>query len=460
MSLRKVWLFVLIAMTTLVIGINAIVLTSLTDQYFTDYLKESYELHIGQIIEYIENALRDKEYTYKRMSIDLETHLNDPIIGLKLYNPQGELLLSVSSDYYKNEPMDSMMGGRGMMGMMSGDNSETIEQYDIHVDGDIVAVLNVSLHSGSENSFVAMRFQKQLLMNSLLSIGLAVLLSIIIGIFISRWMSKSLLETKKLATDIQLGEKIQYKKTFVREIAEIRESLLDLNVRLKLKQKTRKSLTDQLVHQTRTPLTILKSHIEAYEDGVLDMDAKELSVCKNQIDNMTYIITNMSAMIDAEVSKSNLQVTEFEFSKVLKQIITGLKPQFEKKQILLSVESDTSIKIVTDKDLLSQSIYNVLTNAYKYTEASGQVRVRYTIEDNQLHIMIQDNGVGIKEEDIHKIFDAYFRSSNVTSLSGEGIGLYFTKENIEMIGGTIDVSSEVNSGSSFTIKVPIFYVKE
>ncbi|MBK5262028.1 MAG: ATP-binding protein, partial [Peptostreptococcaceae bacterium] len=108
----------------------------------------------------------------------------------------------------------------------------------------------------------------------------------------------------------------------------------------------------------------------------------------------------------------------------------------------------------TDKYKLSQAIYNILTNAYKYTNPGGNVRISYIVNEGNLILKIQDTGIGIKEEDLEKIFTAYYRSA-AAATKGEGIGLYIAKENIERLNGTISVTSKKNAGSTFIIKVPL-----
>jgi signal transduction histidine kinase len=130
-------------------------------------------------------------------------------------------------------------------------------------------------------------------------------------------MSRDLMRTEKMAQGISLGEDIKLTDAKISEIRTIQQSLEELNTRLKLKSKSRKVLTDELVHQTRTPLTVLKTHLEGFSDGLIDMTADEVSVCENQIENLTAIISNMSSMIDAEKDFDPVTCEEFELGSLL-----------------------------------------------------------------------------------------------------------------------------------------------
>lgn len=451
MTIRKLWLLVVVSISIISIGINAFVLSSLTDRYFTDYLEGSYKNHIDQVLAYTKTTLLEDNISYKQMAIELETHLGESLTQIKLYSPDGTLLVDVDDNYILT---GGMMNREKMFGMHN-KGQVVVDQYSIENDGIALGVINITRPSSAENSFVSKMFKASLIRNSILSIVIAIFISIIIGYFISKKMSLALKETADLAEDIQVGEIRVPKSTNIKEVISIRESLNHLNSRLKLKQKSRKSLIDQLIHQSRTPLTVLKSHLEAMEDGLIDMNANEIAICQDQIDNIEAIISNMSGMIDANKETEELTVDEFDFQPLISQIKEGLKAQFEKKNIIFELITHEKVKIETDKYKLSQAIYNILTNAYKYTNPGGNVRVSYIVHEGNLFLKIQDTGIGIKKEDLDKIFTAYYRSDDVAANKGEGIGLYLAKENIEQLNGTISVTSNKGSGSTFVIKVPL-----
>lgn len=434
------------------IGINALILTTLTDRYFKDYLSENYEKHVNQIIDYAKTALSEENISYKQMAIELETHLNDPIIGIKFYSKNGELLADVSSHYHLGN--GNLINGKMMKNFMNKSQQE-VEQYKIMNQGNLTGILHITKYDSAQNSILAKMFKSALIMNSIFSMLIALLISITIGIFISKKMSRELMETADLANDIQAGVNNTSKKSFIIEINGIRESLDELNTRLKIKQKNRKELVDQLMHQTRTPLTILKSHLEGIEDGIIKMNEEEIKIWQNQINNITAIIANMSGMIDANKEKDEITIEELEINHLIYQIINGLKPQFDKKNIKLKVLTGEKLLLKTDQYKLSQIIYNLLTNAYKYTETNGKVEVSYISKEEKVIIKIQDTGIGIENEEIGKIFRAYYRSEDVSQINGEGIGLYVVNENLKLLGGTVKVESKKGIGSSFIFEIPI-----
>lgn len=454
MTIRKLLLIFFIGISVLIISINTGVLTFLTNKYFSDYLDENYQTHLNQIIKYTEKVIDNKNTSFKQMAVELETHLNDPIIGIKLYSNTGDLLVDVSSNYHMNR-----MNGKMMNHMMSFRNEDEVESYKIITQGKIQGTLSITKYSSLENSIISKMFKNTLIINSLFSLVIALIMAVIVGSFVSKKISKSIEETEVLANDIQMGLEVTAKKTFISEISRLQQRLYELNTRLKIKQKSRKNLIDQLMHQTGTPLTILKTHIEGIEDGFIELGDRELSVWKNQVENLEAIISNIGGMIDANKEENKISIEEFEISELINQIIIGLKPQFDKKNISLKLLSKHKIYLKSDQYKLSQSIYNLLTNSCKYTLTNGFVYIDYKEENDRLILSIKDTGLGISDYDKERIFDAYYRSSSALQIKGEGIGLFVVKENVGLLKGKIILESELEKGSNFIINIPLVLEK-
>ncbi|MBF4692628.1 sensor histidine kinase [Fusibacter ferrireducens] len=455
MTIRKLWLISLIGIAISSILIYGIIMTSLTNQYFKAYMTESYTNHVEQVLNYTKRAMSESSISYRQMAIELETHIIDPITHIKLYDKDGTVLVDVNNNETSNF---MMMNGKSMREMMKNASvkySSEVDQYEIRIDGELKAVLNVTRQSSAENGFVARLFKANLIRNSFLAIGISVFLSIIIGIFISKHMAKNLIETADLAQSLLMDENLEFHKSNIREVNIIRESLEKLSTRLKLKQKSRKKLVDQLVHQTRTPMTVLRTHLEGIEDEIIKLDRSEHALLQLQIEDVAKIIENMSNVIDVETMTLQTSVESIELSAFFRQMIAGLKAQFDRKGIELQLLTHEKQTIKSDRHLLSQMMYNLLTNAYKYTSTEGSVSLSYETFQDQLMIHIKDSGIGIPAEEQEQIFNAYYRGSNHVQISGDGLGLYLVKENLKLLNGAIQVVSESHEGSEFIVKLPM-----
>ena len=148
MKIRKIWLLALAVTASVSVGINAFVLGSLTEKYFSDYLSESYKKHTEQIADYTKQALLSEDISYGQMSIELETHLDDPITRIKVYTPEGELLVDVKDDYH----LDMGMSEGRMMDRMMGKFQEKVDSYEIDQEGKVLGIVNITKYSSEEPS--------------------------------------------------------------------------------------------------------------------------------------------------------------------------------------------------------------------------------------------------------------------------------------------------------------------
>lgn len=455
MTIKRQWLLVLILVAIFSVCVNSFVLSILTNEYFKDYIKVNYEKHFEQIVEFSTNALKEN-LSGKQMVMELETHLADPITRIKVYDKNGNLVAEVSANDKATYSNKGMM--QGMMKQMRNTQLEEVNYTQILDDKEVIGQINITTYSSADNSVAAWMFQSSLIKNSLYSIGIVLAFASIIGIIVSRKMSKDLISVADMAQNIDVGNETINFYSKVKEIRVIQQSLESARTRLKLKQKGRKTVIDELVHQTRTPLTVLRTHLEGIEDGVIHMTPEEIRICENQIENITSIITNMSEVIDIRKQKEALHIEEFEVEQLIKQIVNGLRAQFEKKHIELKVVKQEKIKISTDKYKLSQAVYNILTNAYKFTSSNGSVHINYQQTPENLILTIEDNGKGITKAVQTKIFDAYYKGDSKLKVEGEGLGLYIAKENIESMNGSISVESTPDVGSKFIITIPMTFI--
>ncbi|HBH12416.1 MAG: integral membrane sensor signal transduction histidine kinase [Clostridiales bacterium 38_11] len=453
MTIRKQWLIALILTAALSVVVNSFVFSLLINRYFVNYTEEQYEDHFSQIITYAKTALKDDNFSIEQIESQLESHLSDPIIRIRLYDRNLVLLVDVDepAEIIDNMMRNNMMNR--MMNRMTNDFTNETETLDIIDNGVLLGKITITRYSSIGNSFGTRMFRAALITYSIISFGLVLIFIVLAGSKISKVLSTDLANTAEMAMGIDLGKGFERKTSRIEEIRIIQTSLEALNTRLKMKQKARKRFVDELIHQARTPLTILKNHLEAIDDGIIDMTRDEIKTCELQIDNLTSIISDLSNIVDVGKDEIILNIEEFEFHQLISQIIAGIKIQFDKKHIDLELLSVKKVYIKSDKYKLSQSIYNILTNAYKFTEPNGTVTVKYEAIHNQLIIDIEDSGAGIPKDEIVKIFDAY-HSGESHKTTGEGLGLYIAKENVEALGGSINVESDFGKGSQFIITIP------
>jgi signal transduction histidine kinase len=442
MTIRKQLSIMMFLLILASIAVNSFISTRYIDNYFRGYVSDQYDQNVDTIVTFSENLLHEGIQNRRSALSELENFIDDPIIGIAIYDNSGERIA------YAEDAMYSMHRNM-MMGRRFDIESDTI---DLIRHGETIGVLEITRNSDVQSSETVWLFKKAMLIGTAISGGIVFLLAWVLIVFSSKHMAKGLRDTADYAKSIELGQERPVEKSSIEEIKSLQLSLENLSSRLKLQKAARKQKTDQLAHETRTPLTILRTHCEGALDGVIEMDDTRLESCMNEIDNLYKLIENMNDVIEYSTETTGLTLTEYDLVQEIKKVIKGLGLQFRRKGLDLTYEGPAHYRVKQDMSLLNQALYNLLTNAYKFTD-SGQVQVFLEVaEDGAWTLRVKDTGQGISLGDQNRIFEAYYRSARTQSVEGDGLGLYLTQQNVERLGGQLNVDSELGQGSVFSIE--------
>ena len=216
-----------------------------------------------------------------------------------------------------------------------------------------------------------------------------------------------------------------------------------------------KSLVSDIAHQLKTPLTNLKMYGEFFKDESLSSEErKEFSDIMNlSLDRLTFLIESMIKMSRLESGVINLRSEINDLNDTVIHAISQVQKKAIEKNIDIELFQKDKIKILHDKNWISEAIFNILENGVKYTPSNGKIKVSIQSYEMFVRIDVEDNGIGIKEEEIPKIFTRFYRGNNVGNTEGIGIGLYLTRSIISKHGGYIQVMSS-ESGSRFSVFLP------
>ena len=227
---------------------------------------------------------------------------------------------------------------------------------------------------------------------------------------------------------------------------------------------SRREFVANVSHELRTPLTTIKSYSETLLDSAeTDENSHFLSVIIREVDRMTRLVKDLLTLSSLDSRKLAALYERFSLDELLGDITAKISMEAKNHNHELEYYPSTSIPdIFGDKDRIEQVITNILSNSIKYTPDGGKIEVYAGYLYNEAYIKIKDNGIGIKNEDLNRIFERFYRVDKARSREkgGTGLGLSIAKNLIETHGGTIKVSSEYGKGTEVLVKLPVAQKEE
>lgn len=227
--------------------------------------------------------------------------------------------------------------------------------------------------------------------------------------------------------------------------------------RLRKLDQMKSEFVSNVSHELRTPLTSIKAYTEALADMAVDAQQKEfLKVIDEESNRLLALIEDLLSLSRIESGRLRLRPEPAHLGQLAQDIMGVAKVQSDKHKITLDIAPDLPLTML-DPDRIKEVLINLVSNAVKYSPAGGEVKVKICKEEGVLRIDISDQGIGIPEEHLGKIFDQFYRvdSSLTAQISGTGLGLAIVKSMVEAHSGTIRVASTPGEGSTFSVFLPI-----
>ncbi len=232
----------------------------------------------------------------------------------------------------------------------------------------------------------------------------------------------------------------------------------DITEMKKLEQ-MRKDFVANVSHELKTPITSIRGFSETLLDGAMKDEAmmeQFMQIILKESGRLQSLIEDLLELSRVERDDFKLIVEEVELRNLLGELFPLIEHQADQKSIRLETSLDAEAEIQGDISRLKQVFLNLLTNAVNYTGETGLVQVSLQDHGESVTISIKDNGVGIPEEEISRIFERFYRVDKARSRNsgGTGLGLAIVKHIVEAHQGSIKVESEVNEGTTFAITLP------
>lgn len=243
-------------------------------------------------------------------------------------------------------------------------------------------------------------------------------------------------------------------------------SIDDITVRKRAEEKLIETmaLKSQFIstvsHELRTPLACMKESINIVLDQIAGKINKKqrkfLDIAKRNVDRLSRLINNVLDFQKLEASEMTCQMQQGKIEPVLDEVYETMLTVAKKKSIDLSLDITGDLGQPTfDRDKMIQVLVNLVNNAIKFTPEKGDISIRAGEKREDIFISIKDSGMGIPCDDLRKIFNSFYRVYRPgKEIQGTGLGLPIVKKIVDLHQGKIDVESEVNKGTTFTVYLP------
>jgi signal transduction histidine kinase len=206
-------------------------------------------------------------------------------------------------------------------------------------------------------------------------------------------------------------------------------------------------------------LTVIDGHARRLMKGKNGLSSGEIDERSGKIRaavlRLTHMIDNLlnSARLADGGAELYFQAEKMDLATVLREVCQLHREMVPNAQIMEQFAA-ASMPMVGDAKLLFQAFSNLVANAVKYSPAGGLIEVEARIDDSEAVIAVADRGIGIPAGDLSRLFERYYRGSNVSGIVGTGVGLYLVKTAVELHGGVIEVASKEGHGCRFIVRLP------
>lgn len=221
----------------------------------------------------------------------------------------------------------------------------------------------------------------------------------------------------------------------------------------------KKDLVANVSHELRTPVTTIKGFIETLREGAIDDRANAerfLNIISKHINRLNLLIDDLLILSKLEEKPDEIKLVTENIYNILSSVAEDFDFKAGEKKISIKINCPKDLKAKINKHLIEQAIGNLVDNAIKYSDKKSVIETGAYLDSNELVIFVNDEGYGISEDHIPRLFERFYRVDKGRSREegGTGLGLAIVKHIVNTMNGTIDVDSKPGAGSKFTVKIP------
>ena len=343
---------------------------------------------------------------------------------------------------------DSIKGDS--MAPISGDYQAKI--YELKVDDELIGYLEIGQHTPLLLSQQDLDFKESINRSMILSTLVAIVIILGLSILFSKPLSKAIHDVSNMAFRISKGVfdlRIQ-RKSKIREIQILNNSINELADKLQQQDTLRKQLISDVSHELRTPLNILQTNFEAMIDGVLPLNQERLQSLNSEVIRFGELLKNLEVLKRFDSGDEKSMYAPLSLFELINGMESEIKALLSPKYIQYEFNSsllETDL-IIGNSNQIKQVILNLVSNSFKFTKEYGVVLIKLSKTSDEIILHVEDNGIGIKEDEIPYLFERFYRSDQIRhQTEGSGIGLSIVKKIIDLHDAKVEIKSEVGAGT-------------
>ena len=240
-------------------------------------------------------------------------------------------------------------------------------------------------------------------------------------------------------------------------VSQLATSVNKMALELDQMENMRQEFISNVSHEIQSPLTSIRGFARALENDHLSAEDRHhyLSIIEEESTRLSRITEDLLKLASLESEQLHFEPQPYRLDKQIRALILACEPQWNSKSIKMDVFLE-ELTITADEDLLSQVWINLIHNSIKFTPEAGSIQVKLQSHDSQVVFKIADTGIGISDEDRTRIFERFYKAdkSRTRTKEGSGLGLSIVKKIVDLHKGTIEVESNIDAGTIFTVSLP------
>ncbi|QKV78702.1 cell wall metabolism sensor histidine kinase WalK [Amycolatopsis sp. Hca4] len=243
------------------------------------------------------------------------------------------------------------------------------------------------------------------------------------------------------------------------EVGYLAAAFNDLTARRERIEEQRKAMVSDIAHELRNPLNVIRGRLEAAEDGHLPFDRALSASLLEETVLLQHIVDDLQDLAAADAGQLRLHPEPLDAAELAGHVAAAHADRAAAAGVTLAVATVGDCALEADPVRLRQVVGNLVTNAVRHTPPGGRVTIRVASTVDEVTLAVADTGTGIAAEDLPHVFDRFWRAEKSRSrqTGGSGLGLAIVRHLVQAHGGTVTAESEVDTGSTFTVRLPVGY---